>query len=52
MFNAGDDATDFSQMEACIEEIQQWMTANMLKLKDNKTEFMAIGAENSSHNLL
>ena len=51
VFSAGDDATALVQLEACIEEILQRMTANMLKLNDNKTEFMVIGANHSSHTL-
>ena len=28
------------QLEGCIEEIHKWMSANMLKLNDDKTEFI------------
>ena len=49
--NTGDDATALVQLVACIEEIRQWMTADMLNLNDNKTEFMLIGSKHSSHNL-
>ncbi len=30
------------KMQACIEEIRQWMTQNMLKLNDDKTEVLYI----------
>jgi hypothetical protein len=32
-------------MEACIEEIRQWMHENHLKLNDSKTEFLIIGTK-------
>ena len=32
-----------SRMERCIEEIRNWMTRNMLKLSDKKTEFIIFG---------
>jgi len=35
-------------MEACVEDVRQWMLCNYLKLNDNKTEFILIG---SKHNL-
>ena len=35
-------------LEMCIKDIQVWMTANMLKLNMEKTEFLIIG---SKHNL-
>ena len=31
------------QMERCIEEIRNWMARNMLKLNDEKTEFIIFG---------
>jgi hypothetical protein len=34
-----------SRMEACIEEISQWMHANHLKLNDSKTEFLTLGTK-------
>ena len=37
-----------SRMEACVEDIRQWMKDNYLKLNDNKTEFILFG---SKHNL-
>ena len=35
--------TCLEDLEACIAEIKQWMSANMLKLNDNKTECIALG---------
>ena len=32
-----------SRMEACIEEIHQWMHTNLLKLNNSKTEFLTRG---------
>ena len=32
-----------SQWEACIEDSRQWMSSNMLKLNDDKTEFVIFG---------
>ena len=31
------------RLEACIEEIRNWMEANYLKLSDSKTEFVIFG---------
>ena len=33
----------FSQLEVFIEDITQWMSSNMLKLNDDKTEFILLG---------
>ena len=33
------------RMEACIMEIRSWMTNNLLKLNDSKTEFMILGTD-------
>ena len=33
------------KMESCIDEIRTWMTHNSLKLNDDKTHFMIIGAK-------
>jgi hypothetical protein len=51
MFSAGDGATALAQLEACIDEIKKWMTSNMLKLNDNKTEFLVFGSKHISHNI-
>ncbi len=32
-------------LEACLDELRQWMTLNFLKLNDSKTEFMIIGSK-------
>ena len=33
------------RLEACIEEIRNWMEANYLKLNDSKTEFVIFGMQ-------
>mgnify|MGYP001552403918 CR=1 FL=1 len=33
------------RLEACIEDIRDWMCRNNLKLNDNKTEFVALGSK-------
>eukprot|EP00918_Siedleckia_nematoides_P064389 GHVU01140017.1.p1 GENE.GHVU01140017.1~~GHVU01140017.1.p1 ORF type:complete len:519 (-),score=24.55 GHVU01140017.1:616-2172(-) len=33
------------QMENCIADIRQWMTANHLKLNEDKTEFLILGTQ-------
>ena len=44
-FNPSDKKEEAKQrMEACIEEIRQWMRKNSLKLNDAKTEFLVIGS--------
>ena len=35
-----------STLEACISELWAWMHTNLLKLNDNKTEFILIGTRN------
>ncbi len=32
-----------AKMESCLSSIREWMSQNMLKLNDSKTEFMVIG---------
>ena len=32
-----------SNIETCISEVQVWMCTNLLKLNDNKMEFILIG---------
>jgi hypothetical protein len=32
------------QLESCIAEVRQWMADNMLKLNDDKTEYLVIGS--------
>ena len=36
-------ASSISRMATCIEEINQWMTSNCLKLKSDKTQFIWLG---------
>ena len=38
--NAGAKGRCIQQLEGCIEEIHKWMSANVLKLNDDKTEFI------------
>jgi hypothetical protein len=33
-------------MENCVNDIRQWMSQNFLKLNDDKTEFVMVGAKN------
>ena len=34
-------------MEQCISELRNWMSRNMLKLNDDKTEFIILGTDAS-----
>ncbi len=34
---------EVNKIQRCIVEVKQWMVKNMLKLNDDKTEFIAIG---------
>ena len=36
-------------MQSCISDVKAWATANMLKLNDNKTEFMLVTSKRSKH---
>ena len=40
---SGDKDTVISKLEACIEDIRDWMTHNLLKLNEDKTEFIVFG---------
>ena len=40
---SGDKDTVISKLEACIEDIREWMTHNLLKLNEDKTEFIVFG---------
>ena len=40
---SGDKDTVVSRLEACIEDIRDWMTQNLLKLNEDKTEFIVFG---------
>ena len=35
-----------ARLESCLAEIREWLSANHLKLNDEKTEFVMIGAKN------
>ena len=39
----GDKDNCIKRLETCIVEIREWMTANMLKLNDDKTKFIIFG---------
>ena len=41
-FDQGSGEEAAAQLEACVEDIRQWMKSNMLKLNDSKTEFLLI----------
>ena len=43
--NAGAKERCIQQLEGCIEEIHKWMSANMLKLNDDKTKFIMFGTK-------
>ena len=43
--NAGAKEQCIEQLEGCIAEICKWMAANMLKLNDDKTEFIMFGTK-------
>ena len=36
-------------MQSCIGDVKAWATANMLKLNDNKTDFMLVTSKRSKH---
>ena len=36
-------------MQSCIGHVKAWATANMLKLNDNKTEFMLVTSKRTKH---
>ena len=42
--NINDSLETKAQLEKCIEEVRMWMSANLLKLNDSKTEFMVLGS--------
>ena len=43
--NTGAKEQCIKQLERCIAEIQKWMAANMLKLNNDKTEFIMFGTK-------
>ena len=36
-------------MQSCISDVKAWVTANMLKLNDNKTELMLLTSKRTKH---
>ena len=36
-------------MQSCISDVKAWATSNMLKLNDNKTEFMLVTSKRTKH---
>lgn len=39
------------RLEACIAEVRQWMAKNMLKLNDDKTEYVVVGSRHMLRHL-
>ena len=44
-FSADNSESSFYRLQQCLISVQDWMTANKLKLNPNKTEFLLIGHE-------
>ena len=47
-FRQGDRATEYSAVaavEACIQDVREWVIKDMLKIKDDKSEFILIGTQ-------
>ena len=44
-FGSDDSETSLRSLQSCLDSVQQWMTANKLKLNPGKTEFLLIGHE-------
>ena len=44
-------SAQFQLLGQCIDDIQMWMSLNMLKLNDDKTEILLIGSTNSLNHL-
>ena len=42
-FNLHDQAASVQAIESCLNDIDAWMLANMLKLNRDKTELLVIG---------
>ena len=36
-------------MQSCLSDVKAWATVNMLKLNDNKTEFMLVTSKSTMH---
>jgi exonuclease III len=50
-FSPDDQADATRQLEACIDDIRQWMSTNFLKLNESKTEFLIISSPHDSKRL-
>jgi dsDNA-binding SOS-regulon protein len=50
-FYPDEGAAAVDQMMDCIDEIRNWMEANMLKLNDSKTEFMVLASRHTESKL-
>ena len=48
VFDVAEAPAAAKQLEDCITEIRAWMKANMLKLNDDKTEFLVISSRHTS----
>ena len=42
-FKIDDETTSLDNLEKCVNEVRSWMANNLLKLNDEKTEFLIIG---------
>jgi len=47
VFDVNDADACKEQLERCIREVREWVTSNMLKLNETKTEFLVIGSKHS-----
>ena len=45
LVKTGDKENCIKELETCIVEIREWMTANILKLNDDQTEFIIFGTK-------
>ena len=43
----GDDRQCLDRLEHCISDIRAWMKLNLLKLNDDKTEFLLLGTKHN-----
>jgi hypothetical protein len=50
-FRPGEEKAALKTLEACLNEVKHWMSANWLKLNDSKTEFIVFGDKKSLSNL-
>ena len=44
-FSPGEEEVVFQKLEACFDEVRQWMATNWLQLNDGKTEFLIFGSK-------